>query len=103
MRSLLLVSLVLAASSLSAQTRGSASHAAATITAEDVTQRIGVIADDSMMGRDTPSRGLDLTAQYVADRVIRVCPHPSTLQSRSPVSHCRIGSARSAPFCDRFQ
>ena len=68
MRSLLLVPLVLAASSLPAQTRGSVSHAAATITAADVSQRIGVIADDSMMGRDTPSRGLDLTAQYVADQ-----------------------------------
>ena len=68
MRSLLLMPLVLAASALPAQTHGSVSHAAATITAEDVTQRINVIADDSMMGRDTPSRGLDLTAQYVADQ-----------------------------------
>ena len=68
MRSLLLVPLALAASSLPAQTRGSVSHGAATITAADVTRRINVIADDSMMGRDTPSRGLDLTAQYVADQ-----------------------------------
>ena len=68
MRSLLLVPLVLAASSLPAQMARPASRAAATITAEDVTRRIGIIADDSMMGRDTPSRGLDLTAQYVADQ-----------------------------------
>ena len=34
----------------------------ASITAVDVARRIGIIADDSMMGRDTPSRGLDLTA-----------------------------------------
>ena len=29
---------------------------------------VGIIADDSMMGRDTPSRGLELTARYVADQ-----------------------------------
>jgi len=42
--------------------------AAETITEQDVIRHIRVIADDSMLGRDTPSRGLDLTAQYVADR-----------------------------------
>src|SRR6185295_3242113 len=30
-----------------------------------------IIADDSMLGRDTPSRGLDLTARYVADQFRR--------------------------------
>ena len=42
--------------------------AAATITASDVARRINIIADDSMMGRDTPSPGLEMTAQYVADQ-----------------------------------
>lgn len=42
--------------------------AAATITASDVARRVRIIADDSMGGRDTPSRGLDLTARYVADQ-----------------------------------
>ena len=42
--------------------------AAASITPADVARRIGIIADDSMLGRDTPSRGLELTAQYVADQ-----------------------------------
>jgi hypothetical protein len=42
--------------------------AAATITAADVNRHIRVIADDSMMGRDTPSPGLEKTAQYVADQ-----------------------------------
>jgi Zn-dependent M28 family amino/carboxypeptidase len=53
---------------LSAQTRAPASKAAATITGRDVARRIGIIAHDSMLGRDTPSRGLDLTALYVADQ-----------------------------------
>ena len=54
--------------SLGAQTAAPHSRAVATLTARDVAHRIGIIAADSMMGRDTPSRGLDLTAQYVADQ-----------------------------------
>jgi hypothetical protein len=42
--------------------------AAASVTAADVARRINIIADDSMMGRDTPSPGLEMTAQYVADQ-----------------------------------
>ena len=38
---------------------------------DDVMRRVGIIADDSMMGRDTPSRGLELTAKYVADQFRR--------------------------------
>ena len=45
--------------------------AAQTITAADVERRLRIIAHDSMGGRDTPSRGLDLTAQYVADEFRR--------------------------------
>src|SRR6476620_4500694 len=37
-----------------------------TITAADVTRRIGIIADDSMLGRDTPSPGLEATARYIS-------------------------------------
>ena len=44
---------------------------AGTITEADVARRIHVIAHDSMMGRDTPSRGLELTAQYIADEFKR--------------------------------
>jgi hypothetical protein len=64
---ILLTTCLLATAPLQAQT-SAASAAAATITASDVARRIGIIADDSMMGRDTPSRGLELTAQYVADQ-----------------------------------
>lgn len=57
-----------ATSSPSSMASGSA---VATITEADVRRRIHIIADDSMMGRDTPSRGLELTAQYVADEFKR--------------------------------
>jgi hypothetical protein len=40
--------------------------AAATITREDYARRIGVIAHDSMQGRDTPSAGLEKTASWIA-------------------------------------
>ncbi|MBW8772162.1 MAG: M20/M25/M40 family metallo-hydrolase [Gemmatimonadetes bacterium] len=45
--------------------------AAATITAADVERRLWIVANDSMGGRDTPSDGLNKTAQYVADEFRR--------------------------------
>jgi hypothetical protein len=42
-----------------------------TITASDVSRRIGIIADDSMRGRDTPSPGLESTARYIASEFKR--------------------------------
>jgi hypothetical protein len=51
-----------------AQTAAPLHRAAATITPADVQRRINIIADDSMMGRRTPSPGLEKTAQYVADQ-----------------------------------
>jgi len=61
--------LILAAVSapLAAQSKA-VEKAAATITAPDVTRRINIIADDSMMGRDTPSPGLEQTAAYIASQ-----------------------------------
>ena len=41
-------------------------EAAATITAADFASRVGVIAHDSMLGRATPSPGLDMTAEWAA-------------------------------------
>lgn len=42
--------------------------AAATITAADMGREIGVLAADSMAGRDTPSPELEAAAEYLADR-----------------------------------
>ena len=60
--------LLAAPAALPAQTSAPLHRAAATITSRDVARRIGIIADDSMLGRDTPSHGLELTAQYIADQ-----------------------------------
>jgi Peptidase family M28 len=51
--------------------------AAGTITADDYFQRLGVIANDSMMGRDTPSPGLDATANWIASEFERVGVAPA--------------------------
>ncbi len=45
------------------------SGAVATITAADVAERVGVIADDSMLGRDTPGPGLEAAAAYLASEL----------------------------------
>src|SRR5438105_9000885 len=49
-----------------AQRQGPAARGAASIVAADVRRRIGIIADDSMLGRATPSPQLDAVAAYVA-------------------------------------
>src|SRR2546430_3090749 len=49
-----------------AQRRRRAARGAASITIADVQRRIAIIADDSMLGRATPSPQLDAVAAYVA-------------------------------------
>jgi hypothetical protein len=94
MRCSTLLGLLLAATPLAAQTAAPVSRAAATITAADVARRIGVLAHDSMMGRDTPSKGLDLTAQYVADQFQRFGLRPggdsSSWFQRYPITRRRL-------------
>ncbi|MDP2956308.1 MAG: M20/M25/M40 family metallo-hydrolase [Longimicrobiales bacterium] len=46
-------------------------RAAATISQDDYAWRIGVIAHDSMQGRNTPSSGLDRTAEWIASEFRR--------------------------------
>jgi hypothetical protein len=101
--------------SAEAQTTPPAVQAARSITAVDVARRIGVIADDSMLGRDTPSRGLELTAEYVAAQFRRfglqtsIQRYPITRRRLEPMQSRVVFSARgreeSASFSDavRYQ
>jgi hypothetical protein len=86
--------LLLLSAPLSAQTAAPLHRAAASITEADVKRRVGIIADDSMMGRDTPSRGLELTARYVADQFRRFGLRPAgddgTWFVRYPVTRRRL-------------
>jgi Zn-dependent M28 family amino/carboxypeptidase len=77
-----------------------------TITAADVRRRIGIIAHDSMGGRDTPSPGLELTARYIAAEFARLGLSPAgdsgTFIQRYPIPGARSESrpaaqARTAP------
>ena len=73
--------------------------AAASITAADVARRVGILAHDSMLGRDTPSRGLELTAAYVADEFKRFGLRPGgdggTWFQRYPITRRRLLPAES--------
>jgi hypothetical protein len=88
--------------------------AMSTITPSDVARRIGIIAHDSMLGRDTPSRGLELTARYVAEQFRRFGLQPGgedgTWLQRYPITRRRLelagsrvvlrtgGTSATAPF-----
>ena len=99
MRISLIFGLALVAGPLRAQTALPPERASATITAADVARHVGVIADDSMLGRDTPSRGLDLTARYVADQFRRFGLRPGGDQGgwfqRYPITRRRFEPAAS--------
>ena len=88
------------ASPLAAQAPSrSLAQAAATITEADVMRRVHIIAHDSMMGRDTPSPGLDMTAQYIADEFKRFGLKPGgengTFFQRYQISRSRLDPAGS--------
>src|SRR5207253_696454 len=65
------LSAVLIPCALAAQTPAAVQRAANLITAEGVRHHIGVLADDSMLGRATPSPQLEQVAQYVAEQFRR--------------------------------
>jgi Peptidase family M28 len=79
---------------------GSAGGGADAVTAALIRHHIEVIADDSMMGRDTPSRGLDLTARYVAANFRRLGLKPGgdsgTFLQRYRISPHKIDVAHSS-------
>src|SRR6266700_4544997 len=66
MRYRLALLLALLPGPVAAQRLVPAARGTASITAADVQRRIGIIADDSMHGRATPSPQLDAVAAYVA-------------------------------------
>jgi len=65
-RTILAVAVTLTLQASAAACQADVDAAAATITPEDYAHRIGVIAHDSMQGRNTPSPGLEKTATWIA-------------------------------------
>src|SRR2546428_10650199 len=66
MRYRLALLLAVLSGTAAAQRQGPTARGAGSIVATDVQRRIGIIADDSMLGRATPSPQLDAVAAYVA-------------------------------------
>ena len=62
---------------LTVQTPASVQQAAQSISETDIRRRIGIIADDSMRGRDTPSPELEEVAAYIAGEYRRLGLRPA--------------------------
>src|SRR5882762_9726266 len=66
------LSLLLLPTLLAAQSPASVQRAVQSITPDDIRRRIGILADDSMRGRDTPSPELEEVAAYIASEFRRL-------------------------------
>jgi len=77
-------------------------RAAQTISPEDIRRRIGIIADDSMRGRDTPSPELDKVAQYIAREYRRLGLKPGgdngSFLQRYPIDRVQVVAESSVAF-----
>lgn len=104
--------LALTAAPMSAQTRARAGEPAAavrraveTITPADVQRRIGILADDSMRGRITPSPQLEQVAAYIAGEFRRLGLRPGgdngTFQQRYTIRRTQIDTTSFAMVMGR--
>ena len=84
---------------LAAQSPASVQRAVNSITPQDVVRRIAIIADDSMLGRATPSPQLEQVARYIAGEFRRFGLKPggdnSTYFQRYGITQSNIDTARS--------
>src|SRR5712671_6281168 len=82
-----------------AQRQQPAVRGAASITPQDVQRRIGIIADDSMLGRATPSPQLEEVAAYIAAEFKRFGLKPGgengTFFQRYTITQSQIDTAKS--------
>jgi hypothetical protein len=98
-RALLLLLVLPTGPTLVAQAPGPLDAAAETITASDIRSRIEILAHDSMLGRDTPSPGLERAAEYVVGEFERLGLQPAgergTYVQRFGVSRWTVDTAAS--------
>ena len=94
-----LTALLLSPVIVAAQTPAAVRRAVASITPQDVQRRIGILADDSMLGRATPSPQLEETAAYVAGEFKRFGLRPGGENGgylqRYTITQSRIDTAKS--------
>src|SRR5688572_33490671 len=71
------------------------------ITEDLIRRHVNVIADDSMLGRNTPSRGLDMTASYIASQFKRIGLKPGgdamTFIQRYPLARAAVPAPKATP------
>ncbi len=86
--------LALAAAVALAQTAPTARQIASRLTANDLKADVSFLASDALEGRDTPSRGLDVAAEYIASEFRRAGLEPAgddgyfqTAAYKSPKPH----------------
>jgi hypothetical protein len=91
---------LLISSPLHAQAPGPLDGAAETITPADLRTKIGILADDSMLGRDTPSPGLERAVAYVTAEFRRLGLRPAgdsgTFVQRFGVSRWTVDTGSSS-------
>jgi len=96
------LSLLLLPGVVAAQSPASVQRAVQSITPADVLRRIGIIADDSMRGRDTPSPELEKVAAYIASEFRRVGLKPGgddgTYLQRYSLDRVQVVAESSAAF-----
>ncbi len=85
---------------LEAQAPGPLGEAAASITAADIRRQVEILADDSMLGRDTPGPGLERAAAYVIREFHRLGLRPAgdrgTFVQRFGLSRWTVDTAGSS-------
>jgi hypothetical protein len=95
-----LLLLALSAGQLHAQAPGPLDEAAETITAADLRIHLHILAHDSMLGRDTPSPGLERAATYVTGEFRRLGLRPAgdrgSFVQRFGVSRWTLDTIRSS-------
>ncbi|HYP01778.1 MAG TPA: M28 family peptidase [Pyrinomonadaceae bacterium] len=94
-----------AAPATSGALSASALEAANTITAARLSEHLHIVASDAMAGRDTPSKGLDDTAQYIADHLKRFGLKPAgdegTYFQRISLVRRKVDPARTSAELDK--
>src|SRR5436309_15300897 len=86
--------MLLVSNALFVQSPADVQRAAQTILPAHIRRRIGIIADDSMRGRDTPSAELDKVAAYIGREYRRLGLRPGGNKGRfiqrSHLNRCQL-------------
>jgi Zn-dependent M28 family amino/carboxypeptidase len=88
----ILFAIILSALTVKAQEGDLAAEYASSITVEDLTKYLTVIASDEFQGRETGEKGLDLAAEYIVKQLkeFGIAPVPSLGSYYQPVAYKKV-------------